>query len=255
MECFKRYLDATSLHQGVKKVEVERAEILQDISAQRLAQRLRGQRLCAAHRHGKYLSVALQDGSCMVLHFGMTGFLKYARGDGNISPHARLVITFDNGYRLAYDSQRLIGNVRLADDFAHFLQTKKIGPDVLRLDRSAFAERLATRRGMIKSTLMNQSVVAGLGNLYTDEILFQARIHPRATVHELADETVARLFRQICRILEKAIDIRVDPARFPRSWLIAHRRPDAPCPRDNGHVRRITVSGRHAYYCPQCQQL
>jgi formamidopyrimidine-DNA glycosylase len=255
VETFKRYLDATSLHQVIRSARVLREGILQDVTRQRLQRALHGRRLCGGHRHGKYLSVRLDDDARLVLHFGMTGFLRYWEDEAPPPRHARMVLRFDNGHRLAYDCRRMLGKVRLVEDFARFVAERGLGADALRVDRAAFDEGLRGRRGAIKSTLMNQSFVAGLGNVYSDEILFQARIHPRTRPVDLTAAARGEVFRDMRRVLRKAIEVQADPQRMPRSWLLPQRRPGAACPRCSGTLEHTVVGGRTAYFCPACQRL
>lgn len=255
VETFKRYLDATSLHQVIRSVRVLRDGILQGVSRQRLQRTLDGRQLCAGHRHGKYLSVRLDADAWLVLHFGMTGFLTYWEDEAPPPPHARMILHFDNGHRLACDCQRMLGKVRLAGDFARFVEEHGLGPDALRVGKAVFDEGLRRRRGAIKSMLMDQSFVAGLGNVYSDEILFQARIHPRTRPVDLPATARGHVFRGMRRILRKAIEVHADPHRMPRGWLLPQRRPGAACPRCGGNLEHVVVSGRTAYFCPACQRL
>jgi formamidopyrimidine-DNA glycosylase len=254
VETFKRYLDATALHREIVRVGVGREDILHGVSRQQLSRGLKGRQFEGSQRHGKYLAAQLDRGGSLVLHFGMTGFLKYYKQGGRDPPHARLWLDFANGYRLAYDCQRLLGMVTLTDDFDRFVERHRLGPDALALDRSDLEQRLHGRRGALKSALMNQSIFAGLGNVYSDEILFQARLHPKMSVAELSLVDRDQLFRNLRKVLDKAIEGKADPGRVPDSWLLPHRAAGAPCPAGNGHIQRTRVSGRTTYYCPECQQ-
>jgi formamidopyrimidine-DNA glycosylase len=102
---------------------------------------------------------------------------------------------------------------------------------------------------------MDQEAIAGIGNIYSDEILFQARVHPRAAAAGLSDASYHRLHRQVRRVLTMAADRNADPDRMPRSWLLPHRQDGLPCPRGRGTVCKISISGRGAFYCTECQAL
>ena len=253
IETFKRYLDATSLRQKIDGVTVSKQRILENVSPRRLASALKNHTFCDTRRHGKYLAVALDDGKQLVLHFGMTGYLRYVNSDEPDSRYARMIVTFRNGHRLDYDNKRMLGRVRLADDFERLVDELGLGPDALGISAASFDERLSRHHGAIKSTLMNQAIVAGLGNTYTDEILFQARIHPATPVGALDKPERRMLYRMMLKVLRKAIAVQTDPARLPRSYLIPHRHEGAPCPRRNGTIRQTRIAGRAAYYCPVCQ--
>ena len=253
VEVFRRYLDSTSLHKRITTVEVHSRRILEGVSGKRLKSTLEGARLEETARHGKYLFARLDKGQELVLHFGMTGFLKYFKNNDREPEHQRLRLRLENGYSLAYDNQRLLGRVFLAADRERFIEDQELGPDALSLDFERFASILKRGRGAVKSTLMNQKMLAGLGNIYTDEILFQARVHPKSNVDGLGEEQLRTVYQQMRAVLEKSIEIQADPARMPESYLLPRREQDGPCPRCGGRVRKITLSGRATYLCPACQ--
>jgi formamidopyrimidine-DNA glycosylase len=253
VKVFEQYIDATSLHQKVEDVEIRSRQIL-GTSAQKLKAELKGRSFESTDRHGKHLFVQLDDGHWLMLHFGMTGDLKYFKDMEKDTPHDRLLLSFSNGY-LAYDSQRKLGEVELIEDIEQFVEERELGPDALDsdLDYAAFKQALAGRRAMAKSALMNQQIIAGIGNVYSDEILFQAGVHPRTKINQLDEETLAEIFDAMKRVLRTAIDCRADPDQFPESYIIPHRHGDGKCPRCEGELKRVKVSGRSAYYCTNCQ--
>lgn len=255
VEVFRRYLGRTALHRRIRSVSVENRKVLKDVSERTLARHLKGRRLEETRRHGKFLFARLDSGpEWLVLHFGMTGFLKYFRRRESAPEHPRVVLGLDDGYRLAYDSQRMLGDVQLTKDVDAFCVEHGLGPDALSLDAEGFAEQVGGRRGAVKSALMNQSAVAGIGNVYSDEILFQARVHPDTSVASLEDRDLRDLHRATRKVLEGAIHCRADPQRVPRSWLLPHRYEGGSCPRCGGRLERIPAAGRHAWICPRCQR-
>lgn len=253
VEIFKQYLDATSLHKTIEKVAVKNAKILKNVSSEKLSETLTGHSFQATRRHGKYLLVHLDDGPCLVLHFGMTGRLQYFKDLDREPTHSRLLIGFDNGYHLAFVCQRLLGEVSLAQDAESFITEKKLGPDALDLDFSGFQKLFAGRKAAVKSLLMKQQLIAGLGNIYADEVLFQAGVHPETRVNRLVDEQIHQLFNEMKKVLRTAIDCRAAPGQFPSSCLLPHRHKQGTCPRCGRELVRGKVSGRTTYYCPHCQ--
>lgn len=145
--------------------------------------------------------------------------------------------------------------IGLIDEPAGFVEAEGLCPDALdsRLDRAAFREMLAGRRGMVKSALTGQSLIAGIGNIYGDEMLFQAAIHPKAAARELDEQQANALYRAMRHVLRLAIERQADPERLPRSWLLPHRREGERCPRCGGSIERVKVSRRTGYFCPACQ--
>jgi formamidopyrimidine-DNA glycosylase len=254
VEAFSRYLERTAAHRRIEDVQVHAPRMLQEVSAPSFAQRVKKKQLEHPKRHGKLLFVDLgEDGSHLVMHFGMTGFLHFAREPRDISPHARVRFRLDDGSHLDYDDQRMFGHVGIVEDVDAYLRDAGVGPDVLQLDREAFVERLQQRRGGVKRVLMDQSLMAGIGNVYSDEILFHARLHPLTPVEGLSRRTLQRLHQATRHVLERAIEADADPARMPRTWLLPHRRPGQHCPRCGSALERIKVQQRSAWLCPHCQ--
>lgn len=253
VEVFKRYVDSTSLHQKIASVEVKSGKILGGVSARKLQGALQGRAFESTRRHGKNLFVALDDGGWLLMHFGMTGDLKYFKDMDQDPPHDRLLISFENLYHLAFDDSRMFGKVDLVEDPEAFVREKKLGPDPLALDAPSFRERFEGRRGGVKAALMNQKVVAGIGNIYSDEILFQARLHPLKRVERLDSEALDGLHKETHRVLTSAIERGAHPNELPDFFLLSHRREGEECPRGNGEIRKIEAAGRTAYYCPACQ--
>jgi formamidopyrimidine-DNA glycosylase len=253
VEVFRRYLAATSLHERITGVEVCDSRVLDGISRRRLKHGLEGRTLESADRHGKCLFALLDETGVLALHFGMTGFLKYFKNPEAETDHPRVILRFRSGYRLVYDSQRLLGSVALIPDRAAFIRRKELGADALSVSFDEFASILDRRRGSVKSALMNQKLLAGIGNVYSDEILFQARMHPKAGLEGLRRDSLQRLHEAMGRVLKTAIDCRADPRKMPDGFLLPHRGGGDPCPRCGGPIESIRISGRSAYYCPSCQ--
>jgi formamidopyrimidine-DNA glycosylase len=237
VETFKRYLDSTSLHQRIAGVEVRDAYVLKGVSARELARRLKGERFESSRRHGKHLFVRVDDDLWLRLHFGMTGSLRYFKDQERAPRHTRVLFVFANAHRLAFEDQRKFGEVGLVD-----------------IGLSQFRELLRKHQGAVKSILLNQKLIAGIGNIYADEILFHARIHPATEIGRLGEKTVCKLFRATRYILKKAIDAKADVDRMPKSWLLPRRGKVGKCPRCRGERRSATIGGRTAWFCAHCQK-
>lgn len=252
VEVFRQYIDATALHKTIQRVDVYDADRVMQCSVPQLKRRLTGRRFDATQRHGKHLGVRVDTGSWLMLHFGMTGELDYAKVDTDTPPHTRLCLRLANGYRLAYINQRKLGKIDLADDFGAFIDSQGLGPDALGIPRDVFTDLLVDGRGTLKARLMNQDRIAGLGNVYTDEVFFQARMHPGTPVSKVTSEQAAALWRTMRRVCRTAIKHRAEPGSFPDSWLTRHRDEDA-CPRCGGALKQKSIAGRTSRLCPACQ--
>jgi formamidopyrimidine-DNA glycosylase len=259
VELYKRYLDEHALRQTIERVAVNDARILGDLPAEAFVSRLTGNRFEASRRHGKHLLVRLQKGGCLTLHFGMTGDLVYFRDAADDPPYDRVRFDFAGGRHLAYVNRRMLGRVGLADDADEFIRDAELGPDALDppFDLKAFAQAIEGRRRDVKSVLMDQALIAGIGNIYADEILFQARLHPHKPVTSLDDRERTELFRQIKQVLETAIDRSAGAEQFlerlPGDYLLPHRDQGGECPRCGSPIAALKAAGRTSYYCPRCQ--
>jgi formamidopyrimidine-DNA glycosylase len=259
VELFKRHFDETSRDRTVARVEVLEARVLEGLAPAAFAARLQGRRLGAGRRHGKHLLIALDDGTWLALHFGMTGRLQYFAEPQDDPPYDRVRFDFADGGHLAYVNVRLLGRVRLVADAEAFLAGIPVGPDALDpgFDLAAFEAMLAGRRGGLKAVLMDQSLVAGIGNIYADEILFDARLHPGLKPAALDAAARRRLFHSMKQVLETTIACGAGSEslfeRLPAGYLLPHRRLDGACPRCGGGLDRIAIGGRRGYFCPRCQ--
>jgi formamidopyrimidine-DNA glycosylase len=254
VETFKRYLDATSLLQRITRVEVRDAIVLQGVSARELSRRLKSHRFGNSRRHGKHLFVRTDDELWLRLHFGMTGSLHYLNGHEQASKTARVLFHFAENSQLAFDDQRKFGEIGLISNVDEFLRKRGIGPDALDISFSQFESILRTHRGAVKAILLNQKLIAGIGNLYADEILFRAKMRPATEAGRLSNQDMARLFRATRYVLEKAIALKADADFIPKSWLLRHRGKQGKCPRCDRKLKSATIGGRTSWFCARCQK-
>lgn len=257
VEGFRRSFEAFGLRRLVVRAEVADARILEDIDAARFTRELTGDRFLATQRHGKHLFVARAKGGHLHLHFGLTGALEWFEA---VPPaHSRVLWHFDAPPHLAYVNVRMLGGVGLVDDIAAFLLDHQLGPDALdpTLDSETFAARLGSGRRPVKAALMDQSVVAGIGNIFADEILFQAGLRPDVAVSALDGAWRHRLFAAMREVLATAVRCGAAAERFherlPESWLMRVRGRNAACPRCGTPLATLRMGGRSGYFCARCQ--
>jgi formamidopyrimidine-DNA glycosylase len=254
VEIFKRYFNATSLNQRIDDVDVRNTYILKETSARELARGLKGRRFESSRRHGKHLFVRADGELWLRLHFGMTGSLQYFKNNEQVPRHARVVFVFANNHRLAFDDQRQFGQIGLLKDVDEFLKEHKLGPDAIDLGLGEFRKILGKRRGAVKSVLLNQRVIAGIGNIYADEILFRVRMHPTTETSRLGDKALTKLFRASHFVLRKAIAAKAHTSQMPRSWLLPHRGKGEKCPRCGRGLKSLRIGSRAAWFCAHCQR-
>ncbi len=218
-----------------------------------LAARFVGRVIQSVKRRGKFIVVHLDQGSFTV-HLGMTGKLLLESKPGT---HAYGVFQLDNGV-LVYDDPRQFGSIAWETDLAH------LGPEPLEIGLPEFLARLKKHKTKIKALLLNQSFVAGVGNIYADEILFAARVHPLAIASKLSKPTAAFIHQAMREILMLAIEHRgssisdyVDADGGRGGFQLLHNaygREGEPCPRCGTPIKKILVAQRGTHYCPRCQR-
>lgn len=256
VEGFRRFVARHAEGHGIAAVEVPDPAIVRNRSPQGLGRSLHGRRLGSPGRHGKWLIVPVESSAGdleLLLHFGMTGLLSWGDDRADRHRHDRLIVVCERG-ELRYNNMRRFGGVWLAADRREReAVTGPLGPDALALSGEQFEQLVAGRRGGIKAALMDQRLVAGVGNLLSDEILWRARVNPRTALTDLN----RRRRNAIYRALHDAVSESVRYGRVPHGprWLTRVRDDrQARCPRCGAHLRRGTVAGRTACWCPRCQR-
>jgi formamidopyrimidine-DNA glycosylase len=250
VEHYRRFLARHAVGARVERVVVTDPGILRNVDAQTLDAALRGQMFQEPERRGKWL-VAWTSGVAILLHFGMTGDLDWGPDEAGRHRHDRVIFVTDRG-ELRYRNMRKLGGLWLAhgsDEVERILAG--LGPDALALDRRAFDALIGKRRGRVKAALMDQSLLAGVGNLLADEALWRARIHPARRIQDLSETERARLFTAVRRTIRAGIE-EFDGGMRTR-WMRVRGRPDARCPRCRTPLARTVVGGRTTYFCPRCQ--
>jgi len=254
VEAYRRFFLTHAAGRTVRAVWTD-PTILRNATPIALARALKRRRFEEPERLGKWL-IAWTDGPALLLHFGMTGDLVWSGDEPERHRHDRLALELDGGEELRYRNMRKLGGVWLAHDADEVHRILgPLGPDALDLTRRRFLELLARRRGGVKAALMDQSLLAGVGNLIADEALWQARIHPKRRVETLTEDERSRLHAAIRTVIRESIR---HGGHIPhkRSWLVSARgRPGATCPRCGTLLSRTEVGGRTTYFCPSCQSI
>ncbi len=215
---------------------------------------LAGSVIRATARHGKYLFTDLDPGSSLVFHFGMTGDLLLVAGNTPDPPYTRAVISFADGSRLAFTDPRRFGRLEWVPDRRIFVTERRLGPDALTLSRERFLSLVAGSRQRVKMFLLDQHRIAGIGNIYADEVLFQGGIRPLSSLHDTDSARLSLLAAAIPHVLRTAVDLAADFDHYPDTWIIPHRSPGERCPCCDSPIDRVMAAGRYAYFCAFCQE-
>ncbi len=239
---------------------------VENIPAARFIQRVSGQTVESVHRRGKFLVFSLSE-DILLMHLRMSGDLRVEAAygeDGHALPprkHDRVILLFESGQRLAFHNPRKFGRVWLMADPSGVLGV--LGPEPLdpALTEKKFHQLLHARKRLLKPLLMDQHFIAGLGNIYTDEALFRARLHPCTISNMLTPRQSALLLEEIRNVLKEgirrngaSIDWVYRGGDFQNDFSV-YGRGGEPCPRCGTAIERTLVGQRGTHFCPRCQQI
>jgi formamidopyrimidine-DNA glycosylase len=268
VETVARGLRRRALGRRLAEVVVRHAGIIVG-APEDFAARLEGRRIAAVRRKGKVVAAELDAGDgrapeFLIIRLGMTGQLTVQPASAPLEPHTHVLMPLDDGKEeIRYTDARRFGNLRALTREEMQALFASLGPDAQHAGEAQFLRSMRGRRGALKSWLMNQQALAGLGNIYADEALFESRLHPLAQPGRLKVEQAQRLLRAVRHVLARAVraqgtsfrdyvDIEGRPGRFAMR-LKVYQRTGEPCRRCRTPIRRIVIAGRSSHFCPQCQ--
>jgi formamidopyrimidine-DNA glycosylase len=274
VEVMRRDMEKDVIGRRIKTVEVKNSKnamrvIRRHKTRKEFTSRLTGRKVAKIERRGKYLMLTLDSGDVLVAHFGMSG--RFFRGTGRVAmaPHTHVVFTFQQGGDLRFIDPRTFGElfVSSADDLGKVKELQHLAIDPLDqvFTWPTFQYLLAQRGAKMKPLLMDQKFISGLGNIYSDEVLFHAGLRFDRMSDTLSSQEVRRLYRAIQEILQEAIKLRgttledeayVDLFGKPGEYgseLKVYGRAGMPCRRCRTPIETVKISQRNSFYCPQCQ--
>lgn len=266
VETVRRDLTRSLAGKRIKQIEILNPGSLKGATPARFIRETAGRSFARFGRRGKYLILYLDTGQALVVHLKMTGVLQYqAKGD-SLPRAARIIFYFSGGRRLVFSDQRKFGSIELVRDTGALPSLERMGPEPLEKEftSEALKARLGGRKGPIKPLLLDQSIVAGLGNIYTAEALHRAGIAPQRPADKLSGPELKKLHRAIVQVLKEAIAAwgsSVDTYRDgqgKKGWFqVKHRVYDKQgnkCRRCGGTIVKEIFRGRGTYWCPKCQR-
>ncbi len=249
-------------------VRLGKTDFIDDPAA--VERELPGKKILGVRRFGKFLLFDLEspgaasDHSALLVHLGMTGQLTTCSPEAPVAPHTHAFFALDDGRELRYTDIRRFGRIAFLADGSHEAALGALGLDPLEATGRQFAEKLHSRRARIKAALLDQHVFRGIGNIYADESLWRARIHPMRLASNLSPQELRELYRAVQSVLNAAIRARgssvsdyVDSEGRRGSFQQRHRvyqRHGKKCSRCGAEIRRMMVAGRGTHFCPRCQR-
>jgi formamidopyrimidine-DNA glycosylase len=241
---------------------------------------LKGKKIKGILRAGKNIIFELSGNKSLLIHQKLTGHLLYGQwkkekgkwfplvggaiAEDPMNRFLHLIFWLDNGRQIALSDVRKFAKVELKENPILKKELSKIGPDALEVSFEEFKKILKKKKGKIKQVLMDQEVIAGIGNIYSDEILFLSKIHPARIVPKLSEEELKAIYRNMRKVLQKAVELQgtsVVDYRTPlgekgqyEKLLKVYRKEGKPCPVCGAPIKRIKMGSRSAHFCPVCQK-
>ena len=263
VETIRRDLSRDLKGKRIKDVEILNAKVIKEPRPQEFKKRLKGAVFKDFLRRAKVLAVKLSSGDYLVVHLRMTGQLVYS---AKKEEKARVIFVLANGKYLNFNDQRLFAELRLVDDWQKLEFVQGLGPEPL--EKTFTAKKLKTmlagKKTKIKPLLLDQTFIAGIGNLYAQEALFVAGIMPTRAANKLSGNEVSKLYSAIQKVLRKAIELKgssVDNYLNGRGEqgkyhlrLKVYDRQGEPCLRCKTTIKKISLGGRGTCFCPKCQR-
>lgn len=269
VETVKEALNQTVKGQTIKDIELRYEPMVKNMSADEFKEKLINQTIQEVSRRGKYLVFHFDDYQ-LLSHLRMEGKYFYVDSDFELNPHVHVIFTLENGKRLLYQDTRKFGTYHLYDKAIDLettapFQVLGLEPFATEFTPSYVKEKIQNKKKPIKSLLLDQTVVCGLGNIYVDEVLYRARLHPLTSSSELTDKDIENVVKYTVEVLARAIELGGTTIRtFSSSHgvsgtfqneLLVHQRKGENCYECHTPIEKIKVGGRGTYFCPTCQKL
>jgi formamidopyrimidine-DNA glycosylase len=242
----------------IVSAEFDSSRVMRGANPEDLAARIQGRKIASVKRYGKFIVMGMKEGGYLIIHLGMTGKLLLGGPRGK---HTHAILTLDRGV-LLYDDSRQFGSIEFSEGFPK--RVARLGPEPLEVEFDDFAAALKGRKTRIKSLLLNQTFVRGVGNIYADEALFRSGIHPQAMAFRIRADRARRLYDSMVAVLTEAIQAGgssvsdyVDAEGRQGFFQFSHRvyqRTGKPCLTCKTPIRRVIVTQRSSHFCPKCQK-
>ncbi len=253
---FQQYFNEAALGERIQQVIISDDHVIRNVDGETFASRLAKRTFVSSYRRGKYLFAHLDNGHDVLLHFGMTGDLRLYSELEDRPRFERFAFLFESGNRLAFEDARKFGRILYLEDRDAYIREAGLGEDALEISEEDFLAAMADRKTSLKGFLLNQKLLAGVGNLYADEICYQTRIHPASTVKALRLADRKRIYSCMQEVLQLAVAHNPDYRAYPEEWFWKIWRHEGYLtPDGKSIVEKATVAGRTTFYAPGWQRL
>ncbi|MDX2001087.1 MAG: DNA-formamidopyrimidine glycosylase family protein [Chitinophagales bacterium] len=254
VEMYRREFEKKAQGKTIQHLSAPASRLMKS-SEDKLRKAFQQQQFVHSRRIGKQLLLEAANHKWLAVHFGMTGKFKYQKTDKTPPKYIKMAMEFTDGTSAYYVNSRGFGEINLVEDEKDFIKKKKLGIDAMEISQQDFIQLLQKHpKANWKPVLMNQSIIAGLGNVYVDELLFRCRLHPLSPVAAVSEKQLGKMYDEMRYLLQALLDSGAKRKKMSDTWLVHARKMGAECPRHNGTIEMITVNGRSTYFCPVCQK-
>ena len=254
VESFRKFIDKTSLGKKIEIARLAAKNMLLQTKEKDLVRALEGNTMKETFRHGKFLFIKLATDQSLMLHFGLTGDVEYIKPGESAPEKFALQLHFADDSDFFFTDTRKMGKIALVDDAKAFIEKRGYGTDALKIKESDFIGKMRNRKAAIKTVLMDQKILAGVGNEFSDEILFQTKIHPASATAALPEKALSAIYKAMIAILKEAVKANAKRGKLGHYFFLDNRKAGLACPRCKGKTAFQTIGGRSSYFCPKCQK-
>ncbi len=261
VETIRKQLEDEVVNRKIKEVIVKDKRIIKGITPQNFKSNIEGKSIKEILRRGKVLIIKLDKSLFIVIHLRISGWIILSRNEEKFS---RVIFKLSDGRLLNFCDARVLGEIKLVNDWYSLGIVKEMGPEPLQLKREEFIKLFKGKKTKVKPLLMDQAFLAGIGNVYAQESLFCAGIHPERLASSLTDEELGRIYGCLISILKEAIKRKGSSVDTYRQidgkegeyvpFLKVYQREGQPCVRCKSSIKRKIIGGRGTYFCPYCQK-
>jgi formamidopyrimidine-DNA glycosylase len=260
VETICKDLSKSIVDKKIVSVIIRDKRVIKEPDSQQFEKTITGQKINKVFRRAKVIILGLEADNFLIIHLRIAGWLLY----GQVDKKSRVSLEFADGTFLNYMDQRVLGELRLVDDYKEFPFIKRLGPEPFDITAGNLGELLKKRKTNIKNLLMNQEIIAGIGNIYAQEALFMSGINPERAAYSLKDSEVKDLHRNIVAVLKEAIknkgssidlyrDIQGNKGGMEECLKIYDKK-GQPCCVCKTKIVKISIAGRGTCFCPHCQK-
>jgi len=245
----------------IKKVIFKDPRLLKGIAPLSFAQTVEGQEIVEVRRRGKVIILKIKSGRFIIIHLRISGWLLLGEEEGR---HSRVIFKLNDGRLFNFCDGRVLGELRLVDDWHELNVVKTMGPEPLEISKEEFIKLFAGKKGKIKPLLMDQHLIAGIGNIYAQEAVFYAGINPEKEAGKLSPKKLEELYESVKKVLKDGIKhkgtsadsyFRLDGSKGTHvQYLAVYQRDGQPCLKCKRPLKRIISGGRGTTYCEYCQK-